>query len=182
MRKLISSLMLIILSPLILIIVVLIFVTDGMPIIFRQERIGKNNRKFMIYKFRTMKNETPDIPTHLFTDYSNHFIPAGNFLRKYSLDEIPQLINILKGDMLFIGPRPALYNQNDLINHRTKDSIHKLKPGITGWAQVNGRDELTISQKVSLDKFYLENQSINLDIKILIMTLYKVIKKDGVVK
>ncbi len=127
-----------------------------------------------------MQNNTPDIPTHLLKDNDSVYTSIGPFLRKYSLDEIPQLINLINGDMAFIGPRPALYNQDDLIQFRTKAGIHRLIPGVTGWAQVNGRDELSIKEKIGMEIFYLENQSTLLDAKILILTLFKVFKADGV--
>ena len=127
-----------------------------------------------------MKKDTPDIPTHLVKDEKSLYTAIGPFLRKFSLDELPQLINIMKGDMTFIGPRPALYNQDDLINLRTKAGVHTLLPGVTGWAQVNGRDELSIPDKVKMDIYYLENQSLLLDIKIIFMTVLKVFKTEGV--
>ena len=146
---------------------------------FLSERIGINNSEFWVYKFRTMKRDTPDIPTHLIDD-NQSYIRNGEFLRKLSIDELPQLINILKGEMAFIGPRPALYNQDDLIQLRTKVGIHELMPGITGWAQVNGRDRLTIKDKVGMDLVYLKNQSLLLDIKILFLTILKVFKSENV--
>ena len=127
-----------------------------------------------------MKKDTPDIPTHLVEDPSSLFTKSGPFLRKFSLDELPQLFNILKGEMTFIGPRPALYNQEDLKDLRTECGVHTLTPGVTGWAQVNGRDELSIPNKVKMDVYYLKNKSVWLDIKILFLTLLKVLKADGV--
>ena len=129
-----------------------------------------------------MKKDTPDIPTHLVEDPSSLFTKSGPFLRKFSLDELPQLMNIIKGDMTFIGPRPALYNQDDLKDLRTQCDVHTLIPGVTGWAQVNGRDELSIPDKVKMDVYYLKNKSVWLDIKILFLTLLKVLKADGVTK
>ena len=129
-----------------------------------------------------MKKDTPDIPTHLVNDSDSLYTAIGPFLRKYSIDELPQLINIVKGDMIFIGPRPALYNQDDLNNLRTEAGVQVLTPGVTGWAQVNGRDELSIPDKVKMDIYYLENQSLWLDIKILFMTVFKVFKTEGVKK
>ena len=137
------------------------------------------HRKF-ITRFRTMLKNTPDIPTHLVINKKNLFTKTGSFLRKYSIDELPQLINIIKGDLVFIGPRPALYNQEDLIKLRTKKNIHQLAPGLTGWAQVNGRDELSIADKVKMDYFYLKNKSVSLDIKILFLTAKKVLKAEDV--
>jgi O-antigen biosynthesis protein WbqP len=127
-----------------------------------------------------MKKDTPDIPTHLVDDPSTLFTKSGPFLRKFSFDELPQLFNILKGDMCFIGPRPALYNQDDLIALRTKTGVQTLMPGVTGWAQVNGRDELSIPDKVKMDEYYLNNKSLWFDIKILFMTVFKVFKMEGV--
>jgi len=144
--------------------------------------VGQNNAHFWIYKFRTMKKDAPDIATHLVKDSTSLYTSIGPFLRKFSFDELPQLINILKGDMVFIGPRPALYNQDDLNNLRTEAGVQVLTPGVTGWAQVNGRDELSIPDKVKMDIYYLENQSLWLDIKILFMTVFKVFKTEGVKK
>ena len=127
-----------------------------------------------------MLTYTPSVATHLLTNPDQYLTPIGSFLRKNSLDELPQLWSILKGDMTFVGPRPALYNQEDLVEIRTKFGVHKLKPGLTGWAQINGRDELSIQEKVILDKYYLDNMSFVLDIKILFATFFKVIQKDGV--
>ena len=163
-----------------MIIGILIFIDDGFPIFFKQRRIGLNNSQFLIYKFRTMKKNTPDIPTHLIENNKSLYTLFGPMLRRYSLDEIPQLINIIKGEMSFIGPRPALHNQKDLIDLRTKCGAHKLFPGVTGWAQVNGRDELSIEKKVELDSFYAKNESLLLDLKIIILTLNKVFKAEGV--
>jgi len=127
-----------------------------------------------------MKKDTPDIPTHLVNDSDSLYTAIGPFLRKYSIDELPQLINIVKGDMIFIGARPALYNQDDLIELRTQTGVHTLMPGVSGWAQVNGRDELSIQEKVKMDVYYLKNKSLWLDIKILFMTVFKVFKTEGV--
>ncbi|MBT7515716.1 MAG: sugar transferase, partial [Candidatus Marinimicrobia bacterium] len=149
---------------------------------FKQKRVGQNNAHFWIYKFRTMKKNTPDIPTHLVKNGKSLYTAIGPFLRKYSIDELPQLINIVKGDMTFIGPRPALYNQDDLIELRTQAGVDRLIPGVTGWAQVNGRDELSIPDKVKMDEYYLKNKSLWLDIKILFMTVFKVFKTEGVKK
>ena len=143
-------------------------------------RIGINNDEFWIYKFRTMKKDTPDIATHLVKEARDYNTVIGPILRKLSIDELPQLINIVKGEMVFVGPRPALYNQDNLIKLRTEKNIHNLKPGVTGWAQVNGRDELSIPEKVKLDEYYLQNKSIILDIKILFMTGFQVIFPKGV--
>ena len=179
-RKIIAISIFVISFPLFLLVSLLIIIDSGFPILFKQKRIGVNNKIFTIYKFRTMQIDTPDIPTHLFKNNDSVYTAIGPFLRKYSLDEIPQLINLIRGDMTFIGPRPALYNQDDLIQLRTEARIHRLIPGVTGWAQVNGRDELSIKEKIRMEIFYLENQSTLLDAKILILTLFKVFKADGV--
>ena len=163
-----------------MIVVLAIILDDGFPIFFGQKRIGINNDEFWIYKFRTMKKKTPDIPTHLVKEAQNYNTVIGPILRKLSIDELPQLINILKGEMVFVGPRPALHNQDDLKKLRTEKGIHKLKPGVTGWAQVNGRDELKIPEKVILDEYYLENKSFWLNIKILFMTGVQVLFPKGV--
>ena len=145
--KIFSLFLLIILSPILILVAIAIVLNNGFPILFKQKRVGKNNAHFWIYKFRTMKRDTPDIATHLLEDSASFYTSIGPFLRKFSLDELPQLFNIVKGDMIFIGPRPALYNQDDLIELRTQTGVHLLMPGLTGWAQVNGRDELSIKIK-----------------------------------
>jgi len=177
---LISLIMLIFLSPLLLIITLSIIIDSKGPVLFTQMRIGKNNKAFVLYKFRTMKTETPNVATHLLRDPDYYITPFGKFLRKSSLDELPQFINILNGDMTFIGPRPALYNQFDLIDLRTRCGVHALRPGVTGWAQVNGRDCLEIREKVDLDFYYLEHHCLALDIKILFYTVLKVLQAEGV--
>jgi len=180
MTKSISLILLTILSPILLIVALVIIIDDGFPVFFRQRRIGSNNEEFWIFKFRTMKNDTPDIPTHLFKEVQNYNTFIGPLLRKLSIDEIPQLINILKGEMIFIGPRPALHSQDDLKALRTEKGIHKIKPGITGWAQVNGRDELSVPEKVKLDEYYLQNKSFWLNIKILFITGVQILFPKGV--
>ena len=180
MSKLFSLILLICLSPILLIVAIAILVDDGFPILFRQKRVRQYNAHFWIYKFRTMKKDAPDIATHLVDKNRQLYTRSGPFLRKFSLDELPQFINILKGEMVFIGPRPALYNQDDLIELRTKAGVHTLLPGVTGWAQVNGRDELSIPEKVKMDEYYLKNQSLRLDIIILFKTVIKVFKTEGV--
>ena len=180
MTKIVSILLLICLFPIFVIVTLAIIIDDGFPILFRQKRVGQNNAHFWIYKFRTMKKDAPDIATHLVKDGTSLYTSIGPFLRKFSFDELPQLINILNGDMIFIGPRPALYNQDDLIALRTQAGVHSLMPGITGWAQVNGRDELSIPEKVKMDEYYLKNKSLYLNIKILFMTVFKVFKTEGV--
>ena len=163
-----------------LLIAILIIITSKGPVLYWSDRVGKNNKIFKMPKFRSMVINTPTLATHLLDNPDSYLSPIGRFLRTTSLDELPQLFCILKGSMSFVGPRPALYNQYDLISLRTQEGVDKLAPGITGWAQVNGRDVLSISDKVLLDVEYQNRQSIWFDIKILWMTLFKVIKKDGV--
>ncbi|HOD12737.1 MAG TPA: sugar transferase [Candidatus Omnitrophota bacterium] len=150
------------------------------PAIFWTDRIGRNNVIFKMAKFRTMRIDTPQVATHLMENPQQYLIPGGEALRKYSLDELPQLFNVLKGDMSFVGPRPALFNQDDLVALRTKKGVHVLVPGITGWAQVNGRDDLPIPVKVSFDEYYLKHRCFWLDLRILFLTAWKVVKKEGV--
>lgn len=150
------------------------------PALYWSDRIGRNNRIFRMPKFRTMRVETPAVATHLLSDPAAYLTPIGSFLRKTSLDELPQLWSILKGDMSFVGPRPALFNQDDLIALRAEYGVHKLVPGLTGWAQVNGRDELPIPEKVKLDLEYQERQSFWFDMRILWLTFLKVLRRDGV--
>lgn len=175
-----SLIAIIILSPVILIVALAVKVTSPGPILFKQRRIGKDNVEFEIYKFRTMRIDTPNVPTHLLENPEQWITPIGKFLRKTSLDEFPQLFNILKGEMSIVGPRPALYNQLDLKEMRTQVGVHKLVPGLTGWAQINGRDEIPLSLKVNLDKEYLERKNFLFDIKIIFMTVLSVLKSDGV--
>ena len=150
------------------------------PVLYWSDRVGKNNKIFKMPKFRSMLIDTPAVATHLLDNPGAYLSPIGGFLRRSSLDELPQLFSVLKGDMSFVGPRPALFNQNDLITLRTEKDVDKLLPGITGWAQVNGRDELSIPDKVALDVEYLNRQSFWLDVKILWMTFLKVVRRDGV--
>ena len=163
-----------------LLIAVMIRVTSEGPVLYWSDRIGQRNVIFRMPKFRTMRLDTPAVATHLMNDPDAFLSPIGGFLRRTSLDELPQLISILKGDMSFVGPRPALFNQDDLIALRTEKDVNQLVPGLTGWAQVNGRDELPISDKVSLDVEYMELQSFWLDLKILWMTILKVVRRVGV--
>ena len=163
-----------------LIIALLVKITSKGPILFWSKRIGVNNEIFLMPKFRTMKQDTPDVATHLLKDPDQFLTSIGPFLRRSSLDEIPQLYSVLLGDMSLVGPRPALFNQEDLINLRTEKGIHKLKPGVTGWAQVNGRDEITIPEKVSLEEEYLNKVSWKMDVYILWLTFVKVLKKDNI--
>ena len=175
-----SLIAIILLSPIILIVALAVKFTSLGPILFKQKRIGKNNVEFYIYKFRTMRIDTPNVPTHLLENPEEWITPIGKFLRKTSLDELPQLFNILKGEMSIVGPRPALYNQLDLKEMRTNVGIHKLVPGLTGWAQINGRDEIPLSLKVKLEKEYLDKMNFLFDIKIIFMTILSVLKSDGV--
>lgn len=161
------------------IIVIFIKLTSKGPAIHWSKRIGKNNKLFLMPKFRTMRIDTPQVATHLL-DGKSYLTPVGGFLRKTSLDEIPQLISVLKGDMSLVGPRPALFNQYDLMELRTKNGVHTLLPGVTGWAQVNGRDALPIPVKVEFDKEYLDKRSILFDIKIIFLTAYKVISRSEI--
>ncbi|MBY0444862.1 MAG: sugar transferase [Burkholderiales bacterium] len=163
-----------------LFVALLVGLTSKGPIIYWSDRVGKQNRIFRMPKFRSMLINTPAVATHLLANPDQYLTPIGSFLRKSSLDELPQLWSILSGDMSFVGPRPALYNQTDLIALRTEKQVHTITPGLTGWAQINGRDELPIPQKVELDTYYLLHQSFALDVKILWMTFFKVIKRDGV--
>ena len=164
-----------------LIIALLVKATSSGPVLYWSDRVGRNNDIFKMPKFRTMKTDTPAVATHLLGDPSVWLTPIGSFLRKSSLDELPQLLSILKGDMSFVGPRPALFNQNDLVALRTKRQVHKLVPGLTGWAQVNGRDELPIPVKVEYDAFYLANKTLLLDLRILVLTFLKVVRRDGII-
>ncbi|MBI5815971.1 MAG: sugar transferase [Nitrospinae bacterium] len=155
-------------------------VTSPGPVFHYSKRVGRGKKTFRMIKVRTMKIKTPQVATHLMSDPSQFLTPIGSFLRKTSLDELPQLWNILKGDMSFVGPRPALFNQNDLVALREEKGVNDLVPGVTGWAQVNGRDELAIPEKVALEEHYLKNMSLLLDIKILFMTVFRVIATHGV--
>jgi O-antigen biosynthesis protein WbqP len=165
--------------PLILIAIAVRLTSKG-PAFHWSSRVGRYNQIFIMPKFRTMRLETPQVATHLLRNPKRYETPVGPFLRKTSLDELPQLYNIFRGDMSFVGPRPALFNQHDLIELRTKAKVHLLLPGITGWAQINGRDNLSVKDKVNLDIAYLKQQSFVLDIKILCITILKVLKRDGV--
>ena len=158
----------------------LVRLTSTGPVLYWSDRVGRNNRIFSMPKFRSMRVGTPAVATHLLADPQSHLTPMGGFLRRSSLDELPQLWSIIKGDMSFVGPRPALFNQHDLIELRTRSGVHELVPGLTGWAQINGRDELPIPQKVALDIEYLQNKTLWLDIKIIFLTGLKVLKRDNV--
>lgn len=180
LNRLSAILFLLILSPLFLIVAISIFIEDGFPVFFKQKRVGINYTFFKIYKFRSMKKNTPNVATHLLDNPDHFLLKIGKFIRKTSLDELPNLINILKGDMVFVGPRPALYNQDDLMTLRVATGVDKLKPGITGWAQINGRDEISITQKVQLEQEYLYKKSFIFDIEILIKTFKNVLFSKGV--
>ena len=171
------------LSPFLLVFTLLIKLSSRGPVLFRQERIGKDKIHFNILKFRTMRIETPkNTPTHLLDNPEQWITPIGKFLRKYSLDELPQLFNIIKGDMSIVGPRPALWNQFDLIELRDQYGVNDILPGLTGWAQVNGRDELSIELKVNYDKEYLERMSLWFDVTCVYHTFFKVLRSEGVVE
>ena len=179
-NQLVAIILLIIISPIFIALYILIFLIDGPPVIFSQRRVGQNNSKFMVYKFRSMKKNITDIPTHMVKNPANLLSRSGSFIRRFSLDELPQVVNIIKGQMTFIGPRPALHNQENLIKLRTEKGIHQLKPGVTGWAQVHGRDKLSILEKVTFDEYYLKNKSILLDIKIMLLTIKQILLPKGV--
>jgi len=164
----------------VLLVALAVSLTSPGPALYWSDRVGKNNRIFKMPKFRTMRVGTPVVATHLLANPKAHLTPIGGFLRKSSLDELPQLWSILVGDMSFVGPRPALFNQQDLIELRTQKGVHTLVPGLTGWAQVNGRDELPIPQKVALDAEYLQRRGLVFDVRILWLTFVKVLRRDGV--
>jgi O-antigen biosynthesis protein WbqP len=180
LNRLFALFLLLILSPLFLLVAISIFIEDGMPIFFQQKRVGINYTFFNIYKFRSMKKNTPNVATHLLENPGQYLLKIGGLLRKLSLDELPNLINIFKGEMVFVGPRPALYNQDDLMALRVATGVDKLKPGITGWAQINGRDEISIEEKVALEREYLERKSFWFDFKIVVKTFTSVLGSKGV--
>lgn len=180
---LIAALALAALSPLMLALALIVKVTSPGPVLFRQKRVGLNKTHFMIYKFRTMRTDAPkDKPTHMLKDPAAFITPVGAFLRRSSLDELPQLINILRGEMALVGPRPALWNQYDLIAERDRYGANAVRPGLTGWAQVNGRDELSIDVKARYDGEYVQNMSLLFDIKCLVRTVSRVASGSGVVE
>ena len=179
-NRLFALIVLVILSPIFILVALVILIEDGFPVLFSQKRVGINYTFFNIYKFRSMKKNTPNVATHLLTNPEQYLLKIGKFIRKTSLDELPNLINIIKGDMVFVGPRPALYNQDDLMALRVATGVSKLKPGITGWAQINGRDEISIEAKVAFEKEYLAKKSFLFDIEILIKTFTKVLFSKGV--
>ena len=181
MNRTFAFFILIFLIPIFLIIMLLILLDDGFPIFFIQKRVGKDYSFFELYKFRTMKKNTPNVATHLLENPNQYILKVGSILRKLSLDELPNLLNIIKGEMVFIGPRPALYNQDDLMQLRINAGVSQLKPGLTGWAQINGRDEISLKEKVALEKYYLTKKSFYFDIKIFFKTFSSAfLKKEGV--
>jgi len=179
-NRMFAFILLVILLPVFILIFLLIALEDGFPIFFKQKRVGADYTFFMIYKFRSMKKNTPNVATHLLTNPEQYVLKIGRLLRKLSLDELPNLINIVKGEMVFVGPRPALYNQDDLMALRVEAGVDKLIPGVTGWAQVNGRDEISLEEKVKLDKEYVTKKSFWFDLKIIVLTFTSVMRSKGV--
>ncbi len=180
LSRLFALILIIILIPIFLAVALAIFIEDGSPIFFKQKRVGINYTFFNIYKFRSMKNNTPNLATHLLNNPESYLLRIGGILRKLSLDELPNLINIIKGEMVFVGPRPALYNQDDLMALRVATGVDKLKPGITGWAQINGRDDISIEKKVQLEQEYMSKKSTLFDIEIILKTFTNVLFSKGV--
>ena len=180
LNRFLALLLITLFAPIFLIVALAILIEDGFPIFFTQKRVGINYTFFNIYKFRSMKKNTPNVATHLLTNPAQYLLEIGKFIRKTSLDELPNLINIVQGEMVFVGPRPALYNQDDLMALRVATGVSKLKPGITGWAQINGRDEISIQEKVKLEQEYLQKKSFLFDIEILIKTFTNVLFSKGV--
>ena len=175
-----AFILIILFSPIFIFVAIAIIIEDGFPVFFTQKRVGINYSFFKIYKFRSMKKDTPNVATHLLSNPEQYLLKIGKFIRKTSLDELPNLINIIKGEMVFVGPRPALYNQDDLMDFRVATGVSKLKPGITGWAQINGRDEISIAQKVQLEQEYLYKKSFLFDFEIIIKTFTNVLFSKGV--
>jgi O-antigen biosynthesis protein WbqP len=180
LNRIYAIVLFLILSPVFLAVALAIFLEDGSPIFFKQRRVGINYTFFNIYKFRSMKKNTPNVATHLLENPESYLLGLGVVLRKLSLDELPNLINIIKGEMVFVGPRPALFNQDDLMALRVATGVDKLKPGITGWAQINGRDAISIEAKVALEKEYLEKKSLWFDFVIIVKTFTSVLFSKGV--
>ncbi len=180
LNRILAFIFLIILSPVFVFVSLLILFEDGFPVFYRQKRVGVNYTFFYIFKFRSMKKKTPNVATHLLQNPDQYLINIGVILRKLSLDELPNLINIIKGEMVFVGPRPALYNQDDLMAMRIAQEVDKLKPGITGWAQINGRDEISQEEKVVLEKEYLNRKTVWFDLKIILLTFTSVFTSKGV--
>ena len=179
-NRTIALFLLIVLSPIFLLLSIAILIEDGFPVFFTQKRVGVNYSFFQIYKFRSMKRNTPNVATHLLENPQKYLLKILGLLRKFSLDELPNLINIIKGEMVFVGPRPALFNQDDLMELRVATGVSKLKPGITGWAQINGRDEISLEAKVALEIEYLQRKSFWFDVKIIIKTFANVLFGKGV--
>jgi O-antigen biosynthesis protein WbqP len=179
-NRLFAIIIILLSSPFFLIITFSIIIEDGFPVLFTQKRVGVNYTFFKIYKFRSMRKGTPNVATHLLINPNQYLLKIGKFIRKTSFDELPNLINIIKGEMVFVGPRPALYNQDDLIALRVATGVDKLKPGITGWAQINGRDGISIEKKVQLEQEYLYKKSTLFDIEIIIKTFTNVLFSKGV--
>ena len=180
LNRVLALILLFLFSPIFLIVAFVILFEDGIPVFFTQKRVVINYTYFQIYKFRSMKKNTPNVATHLLTNPDQYLLKIGKFIRKTSLDELPNLLNIIKGEMVFVGPRPALYNQEDLMDFRVTTGVDKLKPGITGWAQINGRDEISIAEKVKLEQVYLQKKSFLFDIEIIIKTFTNVLFSKGV--
>ena len=179
-NRIYALLFLITFFPIFILVALVIIIEDGFPVFFKQKRVGINYSFFNIYKFRSMKKNTPNVASHLLTNPQLYLLKIGFFIRNTSLDELPNLINIIKGEMVFVGPRPALYNQDDLMALRVATGVSKLKPGITGWAQINGRDDISIEKKVQLEQEYLHRKSFLFDIEIVIKTFTNVLFSKGV--
>jgi O-antigen biosynthesis protein WbqP len=180
LSRLFALFLLIFFSPILILVSLSILIEDGFPVFFSQKRVGINYTFFNIYKFRSMKKNTPNVATHLLENPDQYLLKIGKLIRKTSLDELPNLINIIKGEMVFVGPRPALFNQDDLMELRVATGVSKLKPGITGWAQINGRDEISIQEKVRLEQEYMNRMSILFDIEIIFKTFTSVLRSKGV--
>jgi O-antigen biosynthesis protein WbqP len=181
LSRLLALFLLLLFSPIFFLVSLAILIEDGFSIFFTQKRVGINYSFFNIYKFRSMKKNTPNVATHLLNNPEQYLLKIGKFIRKTSLDELPNLINIIKGEMVFVGPRPALYNQDDLMALRVAAGVDKLKPGVTGWAQINGRDEISIEEKVAFEKEYLKRKSFLFDIYIIFKTFTNVLFSKGVI-
>ncbi len=180
LSRLFALFLLIFFSPIFILVSLAILIEDGFPVFFSQKRVGINHTFFNIYKFRSMRKNTPNVATHLLENPDQYLLKIGKLIRKTSLDELPNLINIIKGEMVFVGPRPALFNQDDLMELRVATGVSKLKPGITGWAQINGRDEISIQEKVRLEQEYMNRMSILFDIEIIFKTFTSVLRSKGV--
>lgn len=180
LNRIIAFTLIILLSPVFILVAAAILIEDGFPVFFKQKRVGVNYTFFPIYKFRSMKKNTPNVATHLLENPGQYLLKSGGLLRKLSLDELPNLINIIRGEMVFVCPRPALYNQDDLMALRVDAQVEQLKPGITGWAQINGRDEISLEEKVAYEKEYLQRKSVGFDLKIVLLTFTSVLTSKGV--